>query len=64
MTQEGRAKMTFRIKEALQSPAVHDRLKDALRSFLEADPVDAVNDARYLYQLLEERTDTILKQHN
>ena len=54
--------MTYRIREALLNPCVHFRLKDALRSFLEADPVDAVNDARYLYQLLEERADELLKE--
>ncbi len=41
--------------EILEDPAASDWLKGALRSALERDPVDALNDALVLAATLEER---------
>jgi hypothetical protein len=41
--------------ELLDDPSASDWLKRALRSALERDPVDALNDALLLAGLLEER---------
>jgi hypothetical protein len=42
-------------EEILDDPAASDWLKEALRSALERDPVEALNDALLLAGLLEER---------
>jgi hypothetical protein len=42
-------------EEILEDPAASDWLKGALRSALERDPVDALNDALVLAATLEER---------
>lgn len=42
-------------EEILVDPAASDWLKGALRSALERDPVDALNDALVLAATLEER---------
>jgi len=42
-------------EEILDDPAASDWLKGALRSALERDPVDALNDALVLAATLEER---------
>ena len=42
-------------EEILEDPSASDWLKGALRSALERDPVDALNDALVLAATLEER---------
>lgn len=49
-------------EDILRDPAASFWLKDALRSALSRDPVDAVNDAEVLARLLEERCRSILSQ--
>jgi hypothetical protein len=44
----------------LDDPAASDWLKGALRSALERDPVDALNDALLLAATLEERLRAVL----
>ena len=44
----------------LDDPSASDWLKGALRSALERDPVDALNDALLLASTLEERLRTVL----
>jgi hypothetical protein len=44
--------MQAEIDEVLQDPATSYWLKSALISALRRDPVDAVNDAEWLYDLL------------
>ena len=51
-----------RIARVLTDPAVSDWLKSALRSALERDPVDAVNDALLLARVLDERVRELLRQ--
>jgi hypothetical protein len=46
------------IEQALSDPAASVWLKDALRSALARDPVDAANDAEVLFRLLDERCPT------
>jgi hypothetical protein len=48
-------------EEILEDPAASDWLKAALRSALERDPVDALNDALLLAATLEERLRTVLE---
>jgi len=50
----------YTIPEILESPCVHNYLKDALRVFLTKDPVDAVNDAELLAQLMRQRVENYL----
>jgi hypothetical protein len=47
-------------EEILDDPAASDWLKGALRSALERDPVDALNDALLLAGTLEQRLRTVL----
>jgi hypothetical protein len=49
------------ISFVLSDPAASFWLKDALRSALGRDPVDAANDAEVLAELLEERCQEILR---
>jgi hypothetical protein len=42
-------------EEILDDPAASDWIKGALRTALERDPVDALNDALWLAATLEER---------
>ena len=48
-------------EEILDDPSASDWLKGALRSALERDPVDALNDALVLAGTLEERLRTVLE---
>jgi hypothetical protein len=48
------------IATALEDPPAYFWLKDALRSALARDPVDAANDAEILCGLLAHRSDEIL----
>ena len=50
------------IAEVLADPAASFWLKDALRSALLRDPVDAANDAEILAQLLDQRCEAILRR--
>lgn len=50
------------INDVLRDPAASFWLKDALRSALLRDPVDASNDAEVLARLLDRRCRTILKE--
>lgn len=43
------------ITTTLKDPAASDWLRDALRTAMERDPVDAANDAEVLARLLEDR---------
>lgn len=43
------------ISTTLRDPATSDWLRDALRTAMERDPVDAANDAEVLARLLDER---------
>ena len=45
-----------RISSVLQHPSTSYWLKDALSRALDRDPVDAVNDAEALHELLVQRT--------
>ena len=47
-------------EEILDDPAASDWLKGALRTALERDPVDALNDALLLAATLEERLRAVL----
>jgi hypothetical protein len=47
-------------EEILDDPSASDWLKGALRSALERDPVDALNDALVLAATLEERLRAVL----
>jgi hypothetical protein len=47
-------------REILDDPSASDWLKEALRSALDRDPVDALNDALLLAATLEERLRTVL----
>jgi len=47
-------------EEILDDPAASDWLKAALRTALERDPVDALNDAFLLAATLEERLRAVL----
>jgi hypothetical protein len=58
---EGDAELP-QIDEVLRDPAASFWLKDALRSALERDPVDAANDARVLARLLDRRCRAILSE--
>jgi len=46
--------------DVLTDPSASDWLRDALRSALERDPVDAANDAEALARVLRERCDRML----
>jgi hypothetical protein len=48
------------VEEILEDPAASDWLKAALRTALERDPVDALNDAFLLAATLEERLRAVL----
>ena len=48
------------IEEVLRDPAASFWLKNALRSALARDPVDAANDAEILARLLDRRCRSIL----
>lgn len=50
------------IEQVLSDPAASFWLKDALRSALARDPVDAANDAEILFRLLDERCHKILSE--
>jgi len=50
------------VEQVLSDPAASFWLKDALRSALDRDPVDAANDAEVLFRLLDERCHKILSQ--
>jgi hypothetical protein len=50
------------IAEVLSDPTASGWLKDALRSALLRDPVDAANDAEFLALLLARRCDQILEK--
>jgi hypothetical protein len=50
------------IDQVLADPAASFWLKDALRSSLVRDPVDAANDAEVLARLLNRRCQEILRQ--
>ncbi len=50
------------IEGVLADPAVSLWLRNALRSALERDPVDAANDAEMLLRLLDDRLRALLKQ--
>jgi hypothetical protein len=50
------------IAEVLADPAASFWLKDALRSALLRDPVDAANDAETLARLLGQRCEAILQR--
>ena len=52
--------MTERIKEALASNGVRYFAKDFLMEGMRKDCVDAVQDARLVYELLKERMEKIL----
>ena len=54
--------MTERIKEALASNGVRFFAKDFLMEGMRKDCVDAVQDARLVYELLKERMEKILAQ--
>ena len=51
----------FEAEEILADPAASSWLKDALRSALERDPVDALNDALALAGTLEARLRAVLE---
>ena len=48
------------VSDILQDPSASDWLKGALRTALERDPVDALNDALALAGVLEEKLRTAL----
>lgn len=50
------------VDQVPSDPAASFWLKDALRSALARDPVDAANDAEVLFRLLDERCHKILSQ--
>lgn len=50
------------IGKVLRDPAASSWLKDALRSALARDPVDAANDAEVLARLLDRHCRSILSQ--
>jgi hypothetical protein len=50
------------VDQVLSDPAASFWLKDALRSALARDPVDAANDAEVLFRLLDQRLHKILSQ--
>ena len=52
----------FEIEQVLSDPAASFWRKDALRSALTRDPVDAANDAEVLFRLLDERCHKLLSQ--
>ena len=51
-----------RIATVMVDPAVKTPLKRVLTEFLDRDPVDAVNDAELLVDLLRTRADAILAE--
>lgn len=48
-------------EEILASPCAHRQLKAALRIFLDADPVDAANDAALLAAVLKAHAQEIVE---
>lgn len=60
MSDDGRQAGLPEIHEILLDPAASFWLKNALRSALERDPVDAANDAEVLAQLLDRRCRSML----
>jgi hypothetical protein len=50
------------IEQVLADPAASFWLKEALRSALSRDPVDAANDAEVLAQLLDRRCQEVLRR--
>jgi hypothetical protein len=55
-----RLKSEDRIQQLLASPSVSFWLKDALRAMTNRDPVDALNDAELLVEVLTARLEDIL----
>lgn len=56
--------MTERIKQALESNGVRFYAKDFLMEGMRKDCVDAVQDARLVYELLKERMEIILGEED
>lgn len=52
------------VEEVMQDQAASQWLKSALRTALERDPVDALNDAFVLASILEERLREVLELGN
>ncbi len=50
------------IEQVLADPAASSWLKDALRSAMDRDPVDAANDAEVLAELLDRRCHELLRR--
>ena len=50
------------IEEVMRDPAASQWLKNALRSALDRDPVDAANDAEVLARLLDRRCRSLFSQ--
>jgi hypothetical protein len=50
------------IEQVLSDPTASFWLKDALRSAITRDPVDAANDAEVLFRLVDERCHKIQSQ--
>jgi hypothetical protein len=50
-----------RISNTLNDPATSYWLSDALSKAMDRDPVDALNDAEWLYDLMQERCTAIVK---
>jgi hypothetical protein len=53
-----------RVEEVMRDQAASQWLKSALRTALERDPVDALNDAFVLASILEERLREVLELDN
>jgi len=51
------------IQTILDDPAASDWLKTALRAALDRDPVDAVNDAEVMCEMLKQRLDDIFQKN-
>lgn len=60
MSDDGRQGGLPEIQQVLLDPAASFWLKNALRSALERDPVDAANDAEVFAQLLDRRCRSML----
>lgn len=50
------------IEQVLKDPAASTWLKNALRSAVSRDPVDAANDAEVLYRLLDQRCQSLFRR--
>ncbi len=51
------------VNEILSDPCASNWLKDAVRAALKRDPVDAVNDAEALVEVLSDRLDAVVKRN-